>query len=132
MPGATGDHDLPYPLGTDPINIAADIQALAEAVDDSLVTSTVRGATGSKLHLQAGQAVGITSLGGDVSVVFPTPFVGAAPIVTAVNIRADTYYFVILHDITNTGFIYRCIDHSGVAINALEAYIHWIAVGYLP
>jgi hypothetical protein len=33
MPGSTPRLALPYPIGTDPINVPADIQALAEAVD---------------------------------------------------------------------------------------------------
>jgi hypothetical protein len=41
MPGATLTHGLPYPLGSDPINIASDIQALAEAVDVDLAAQSV-------------------------------------------------------------------------------------------
>ena len=41
MPGVTTCLDLPYPTGTDPINVAADIQALAVAVDDALCSATV-------------------------------------------------------------------------------------------
>ena len=41
MPGVTTCLDLPYPTGTDPINVAADIQALATAVDDALCSAAV-------------------------------------------------------------------------------------------
>ena len=41
MPGVTTCLDLPYPTGTDPINVAADIQALAVAVDDALCSAAI-------------------------------------------------------------------------------------------
>jgi len=43
MPASTPNYGLPYPLGADPINIAADVQALAEAADVDLQDVDVRG-----------------------------------------------------------------------------------------
>lgn len=36
MPGATPNRGYPYPLGSDPLNIAGDIQDLAESIDVSV------------------------------------------------------------------------------------------------
>jgi len=36
MPGSTANYAIPYPLGTDPPNVAPDIQALANKVDTSI------------------------------------------------------------------------------------------------
>lgn len=38
MPSTTVPRGYPYPLGNDPINVAGDIQALAEAIDDDVAT----------------------------------------------------------------------------------------------
>jgi len=38
MPSTTVPRGYPYPLGNDPINVAGDIQALAEAIDDDVAS----------------------------------------------------------------------------------------------
>lgn len=38
MPSETLNYDLPFPINSDPVNVASDIQALAEAVDAVLPT----------------------------------------------------------------------------------------------
>lgn len=39
MPGTTPNHAFPYPMDSDPIDVAGDIQRLAEAVDASTTTA---------------------------------------------------------------------------------------------
>jgi hypothetical protein len=45
MPTTT-NHALPYPSSTDPVNVPADIQALAEAVDAKMIADTLIDAKG--------------------------------------------------------------------------------------
>lgn len=39
MPGATTNHGFPYPLDSDPIDVAGDIQRLAEAIDTAVTAA---------------------------------------------------------------------------------------------
>lgn len=82
MPADTGaPHNLPYPLGPDPVAVPADLQKLATATDEAL------------LWMQSGTVEvtgdGVTGSSNAFAVVFPEPFaeVPKAIIVTAMDSR---------------------------------------------
>jgi len=62
MPGATSPHNVPYPLETDLVQDgAADIQRLAEQIDDRVLTSLTTGSLGAE---SISTANGLTSAPG--------------------------------------------------------------------
>jgi hypothetical protein len=60
MPGTTPRHVFPYPTDTDPIDVAGDMQALAEGVDTALIVKGYPTETALRANSPGAGIVGVT------------------------------------------------------------------------
>jgi len=107
VPGQTTNEQYPYPLGSDPIDIAGDIQRLAEKLDSHNFAANMREillAQGPAfsgwqyINIQTGHGVTMTSAQGAIPISFTTPFT-AQPIFLCQNGDANSAVHMLPWDV---------------------------------
>lgn len=106
MPGHTSPRSYPYPLDSDPINVAGDMQALANAIDDDVTSSLV-----GKLNTAGGTVTGSLTVNGNEHVKGTMTVDGSTIINDNLTVIAPTTGGIYLSDASNVPGIH--IRHYG-------------------
>jgi len=119
MPGRTSPRSYPYPLDSDPINVAGDMMALANAIDDDVTSSLV-----GKLNTTGGTVTGSLTVNSNLVVKGTSHVTGIATFDSQVKVNdrldviADANEGIYVTNANNTPHV-TFYDHSNGELHGM-------------